>query len=86
MTQVRKRQAKELESILTALPSESIEELLDFARSLRRLHTSQLQRGSAAAILHVLEDDGLLHFEEDELDVLLDEIEALRQLDLSSNG
>jgi hypothetical protein len=45
-----------------------------------------LQRGSAAAILHVLEDDGLLHFEEDELDVLLDEIEALRQLDLSSNG
>lgn len=82
MTQFISPQAKELETIISELPTDKIQEVLDFAHYLRLRYVSKPQRGSATVILETLENVGSLQFEEGELDSLLTEIEAMRQMDL----
>jgi hypothetical protein len=59
---------------------------MDFAYSLRWSNATHPQRGSADAILDALTVVGPLQFEEAELETLLEEIEAMRQLDISDEG
>ncbi len=73
---------KELENIIANLPSDKAQVLIDFAYYLRQKYTPHPQRGSAVAILDTLEEVGPLQFEEGELDSLLKEIEAMRQMDM----
>lgn len=83
MTQQIVTQVKELEDILAELPADKAQEVIDFAHYLHQRYTTYPPRGSAAAILRGLEEIGPLEFEKGELDALLEEIEALRQLDLN---
>jgi hypothetical protein len=76
------KQARELVDILTDLPAEKVQTLMDFAYYLHQRYASYPRRGSAEAILEVLERVGPLQFEEGELDALLKDIEAMRQLDM----
>lgn len=76
---------EELETILAELPADKVQEVVDFASYLRQRYTSTLQRGSAGAILQALEKTGPLEFEEGELNALLHEIEAMRQMDLEDH-
>jgi hypothetical protein len=69
-------QMKELETIVAELPTEKVQELLDFAYYLHQRYTPHPQRGSATAILDTLQEVGALQFEEGELDALLADIEA----------
>ena len=85
MTQHLTIQTKELEAILADLPLEKVQELLDFADYLRQRYAPPPQRGSAAAILTTLEEGGPAHFEEGELEQLLEEIESLRLMDMNGN-
>lgn len=82
MPQTKSKSVQELESILAELPSEKVQEVVDFASYLRHRYGPSPQRGSASAILQALEETGPLQFEEGELDSLLSEIETMRQLDL----
>ncbi len=77
---------KALESLLTDLPEEAVQEVYDFAAFLHQRYASQPPRGSARAILQALEEVGPLEFEEGELDELLADIEAMRELDMSDSG
>lgn len=86
MTQITGKQVQDLEEILSELPPEKIQELFDFAYYLHQRYTPHPRRGSAEAILQTLEDVGPLQFEEGELDKLLEEIEAMRQLDVTNHG
>ena len=56
---------------------------MEFAYFLRRSNATHPQHGSADAILDALTVVGPLQFEEGELETLLEEIEAMRQLDIS---
>jgi hypothetical protein len=85
MTQFTSPQAKELETIIAELPVDKIQEVLDFAHYLRLRYVSKPERGSTTAILATLEDVGSLQFEEGELDSLLTDIEAMRQMDLQDH-
>ena len=85
MTQQTSTSVQELETILAALPAEKVQEVVDFASYLRDRYSATPQRGSAGAILHALEKTGPLEFEEGELDSLLDEIDAMRQMDMDDN-
>jgi hypothetical protein len=76
------KQARELEEILADLPAEKVQTLMDFAYYLHQRYASHPRRGSAGAILETLERVGSLQFEEGELDALLKDIEAMRQLDI----
>lgn len=78
--------AQEIEAILAELPADKVQEVVDFASYLRHRYGSPRQRGSAGAILQALETTGPLEFEEGELDTILNEIEAMRQLDLRDSG
>ena len=69
-----------LEALLADLPEEKALEIVDFATFLHRQYAQKTGRGTATAILQALDEDGPLVFEEGELDTLLDELEALRQL------
>lgn len=71
-----------LETLLAELPDEKAREVLDFVAFLHQQYAQQSSRGSAGAILRALDEAGPLEFEEGELELLLDELEALRQLDL----
>jgi hypothetical protein len=82
LTQLTSTRAKELENIIAELPVDKAQELMDFAHYLRQKYTPHPQRGSATAILDTLEEVGPLQFEEGELDSLLKDIEAMRQMDL----
>ena len=73
---------KELETILAELPADKVQEVVDFASYLRHRYHTIAQRGSAQAILQTLEQTGPLEFEEGELDALLYEIEAMREMDM----
>ena len=86
MAQHTSRSAQEIEAILAELPTDKVQELVDFAFYLRHRYGSPRKRGSAGAILQALETTGPLEFEEGELDTLLDEMEVMRQLDLRHNG
>ena len=85
MTQFISPQAKELETIISELPIDKIQEVLDFAHYLRLRYVSKPERGSAKAILETLEDVGSLQFEKGELDSLLIDIETMRQMDLQDH-
>lgn len=78
--------AKELENIIAELPVGQAQALMGFAHYLQQKYTPQPQRGSAAAILETLEEVGPLQFEEGELDSLLNDIKAMRQLDMLEGG
>ena len=82
MTLLASTQAKELENIITELPLDKAQELMDFALYLRQKYTPHPRRGSAAVILETLEEVGPLQFEKGELDSLLKDIEAMRQMDM----
>lgn len=71
-----------LEELLAELPEEKSREVIDFAAFLHQQYAQKPQRGSAGAILQALDEVGSLEFEEGELDALLDELEAMRRLDL----
>ena len=71
---------------MAELPTEKVQELIDFAYYLHQRYTPHPQRGSSTAILDILEEVGSLQFEEGELDTLLADIEAMRQLDMLNNG
>ena len=86
MTPTIATQTKELESILADLPFEKAQALMDFAHYLRQRYTPQPPRGSASTILEKLAEIGPLQFEEGELEMLLADIEAMRQMDLLEHG
>ena len=85
MTQIISPQAKELETIISKLPVDKVQEVLDFAHYLRLRYVSKPQRGSATAILEILEEVGPLQFEKGELNSLLTDIEAMRQMDMTDH-
>lgn len=85
MTQPKSKSVQELETILAELPSEKVQEVVDFASYLRHRYAPSSRRGSPYAILRALEETGPLQFEEGELDSLLSEIEMMRQLDLEED-
>lgn len=85
MTQSTSKPVQELETILADLPANKVREVVDFASYLRHRYGPSPQRGSVGAILQALKETGPLQFEEGELDMLLNELEAMRQLDLSGN-
>jgi hypothetical protein len=59
--------------------------VIDFADYLRSKYAPDApQRGSSEAILRALEQVGPLQFEPGELDTLLAEIQALREMDLET--
>lgn len=74
-----------LERLLADLPVEKAQEVIDFAAYLQQQYAPHPKRGSASAILGALEESGPLEFEEGELDMLLADLEAMRQLDLSGH-
>jgi hypothetical protein len=76
------KQARELEDILADLPAEKVQTLMDFAYYLHQRYASHPRRGSAEAILEVLERVGPLQIEEGELDALLQDIKVMRKLDM----
>lgn len=73
---------KELETILAELPADKVQEVVDFASYLRHRYHTMSPRGSAKAILQALEKKGPLEFEAGELEALLAEIEAMREMDM----
>jgi hypothetical protein len=87
MAQSKKGDAKRalLEQLIADvqnLPSEQIAEVAGYIQDLRsRTLRQESERGSPEAILQALETTGPLEFEPGELDKLLAEIEALRELD-----
>ncbi|MFZ0544696.1 MAG: DUF2281 domain-containing protein [Candidatus Promineifilaceae bacterium] len=82
MTQLAIMRVEELENIIAELPADKAQALMDFARYLQQKYTPHPQRGSADAILKTLEEVGPLQFEEGELASLLNDIEAMRQMDM----
>lgn len=86
LTQKTPTPVQELESILAELPADKVQEVVDFASYLRHRYQARSERGSAGAILHALERTGPLEFREGELDALLEEIEAMRLMDMRGNG
>jgi hypothetical protein len=74
-----------LESLVAELPDEKAREVFDFAAYLHRQYAQQPGRGSARAILRALGEGGPLEFDDGELDALLAELEALRQLDVADH-
>ena len=86
MTSQLSVKTRELETIMAQLPTEKAQELLDFAYYLHQRYSPHPQRGSATAILDALQEVGALQFEEGELDTLLADIEAMRQLGMVENG
>jgi hypothetical protein len=68
------------------LPADRVAEVLDFADYLHSRYAQTPERGSARAILRVLEDVGPLEFVPGELDALLDDIARARDSDLDDRG
>jgi hypothetical protein len=85
LTQLATTRAKELENIIAELAVDKAQELMDFAHYLRQKYTPHPKKGSVAAILETLEEVGPLQFEEGELDSLLKDIEAMRQMDMQES-
>ncbi len=78
-------ESKELNKIINELPSEKVQALLDFAYYLRHQYVSLPQRGLAASILETMAEVGPLEFAPGELDSLLADIAAMRQLDITDH-
>ena len=67
------------------LPPEKILQVIDFAGYLRSKYAPDTpKRGTAEAILQALEQVGSLQFAAGELDTLLAEIQAMREMDLET--
>lgn len=75
-----------LEALLAELPEEKAREVFDFAAFLHQQYAQHPVRGSAGAILRALDEAGTLEFDEGELELLLDELEALRGLDVTDHA
>ena len=86
MTQQTSPSAQEIEAILAELPADKVQEVVDFASYLRHRYGSTPKRGSARAILQALETTGPLAFEEGELEMILEELETVRQMDWQGGG
>jgi hypothetical protein len=78
-------QIEELETILDELPADKAQQVFDFAHYLHQRYTLHPGHGSAEAILQVLEDVGPLKFEKGELDALLEELDAMREMDVTDS-
>lgn len=75
-----------LAEAVRGLSPEKVRQVIDFADYLRTKYTTTtLQRGSAEAILQALEQTGPLEFEPGELEKLLDEIQAMREMDIEAD-
>jgi hypothetical protein len=83
LQQLMTSEAKELNTIINELPSEKVQALMDFAYYLRQQYVSLPRRGLAASIFETMTEVGPLQFAEGELDSLLVDIEAMRQLDIT---
>ncbi len=74
-----------LATAVRGLPPEKIAQVIDFAGYLRSQYAPDaLERGSVEAILQALEQVGPLQFAPGELDTLLAEIQAMREMDLET--
>lgn len=78
----RERLVDELVSLVQELPSAQLVAVSEYARGLQ---TGVPPRGTAQALIEALTHTGPLQFEPGQLDHLLAEIEALRQLDLEDH-
>ena len=68
------------------LPPARVRQVIDFADFLRTKYTADVQqRGSPEMILQALEQTGPLQFAPGELDALLAEVQALREMDAENN-
>ena len=71
-----------LEAAMRGLPDDKILQVLDFASYLRSKYAPDvLGRGSVDAIFQTLDHVGPLQFAPGELDTLLEEIQAMREMD-----
>ncbi len=69
-------------TVVRDLPADKVSEVVDFADYLQTKYAAPLPpRGSVEAILHALDQAGPLQFEPDELESLLADLQALRELD-----
>jgi hypothetical protein len=68
------------------LPLARVRQVIDFADYLRTKYTADVpRRGSPEVILQALEQTGPLQFAPGELDALLAEVQALREMDVENN-
>lgn len=87
MEQTREQLTAHLVAAIQELPADKLVAALDFIGFLNSKYGQTLPtRGSADAIVHVLEHVGPLQFERGELDMLLADIEDMRTHDRDSCG
>lgn len=87
MEQTKEQLIHRLVAAMQELPIDKLLTVLDFASYLQSKYSQRRpERGSAEAILHALEQSGPLQFEPGELDVLLADIERMRETDLEAHG
>jgi len=76
------RMDQHLATAMRDLPPDKVRQVIDFAEYLRAKYGSTApQPGSAEAILQAIEQTGPLQFAPGELDGLLSELQALRDMD-----
>ena len=74
-----------LATAVRGLPPEKIFQVIDFADYLRSKYAPDApQRGSVEVILQALEQVGPLQFAPGELDILLAEIQTMREMDIET--
>ncbi|MGC9393765.1 MAG: hypothetical protein ACP5J4_02790 [Anaerolineae bacterium] len=75
-----------LVTAVRGLPPTRVRQVIDFADYLRTKYAADVpQRGSAEVILQALDQTGPLQFAPGELDALLAEVQALREMDVETN-
>ena len=78
----KERLTDRLITVVRELPADKVSEVVDFADYLQTKYAALAPpRGSVEAILHALDQAGPLQFEPNELESLLADIQALRELD-----
>jgi hypothetical protein len=76
-----------LATAVRGLSPARVRQVIDFADYLRTKYTSEVpRRGSPEVILQALEQTGPLQFAPGELDALLADIQALREMDVEIDG
>ena len=82
-----KRQLEvDLVNVVQDLPSDKVNEVIDFASYLRSKYWPDMpQRGSAKALLQVMEQVGPLQFAPGELEERLAEIQTMREMDMQDD-
>ena len=87
MEKVKEELVGRLLEVVEALPSEQVNEVLDFAGYLESQYRRQTPpRGSADAIIAALEKTGPLLFDPGEMESLLTEIAGARESDMEEHG